>query len=139
VDELLTTKLASGATFAEAAEAAGVSKSTVQRRMADPSFRAGVGAERDDLIARVRGGMIARAECAALVLMELAQSGRSESVRLGAARSILELALDTRRRFDHLSLDEAQRMIGRILELAGERMPEDEFRLFVRDVSALAA
>jgi hypothetical protein len=139
VDELLKAELAGGATFAEAAKAGRVSRSTVQRRMADPAFRAGVVAQRDEMATAVRGQLLAHATRAARVVADLAEGAASEAVRLRAARTLLELGLDRGHRYDHMNVEEVERIIGQVLHLAHDRMPEDEFGIFVRDVSALGA
>lgn len=89
-DEALATLLASGTTIRDAAAQLGVSERTAARRMADPGFRTRVDEIRSEMTARAVG-RVADAMCqAADALRELLQ-GQSESVRLGAARSILEL------------------------------------------------
>lgn len=139
VNELLQASLAGGSTFTQAAELAGVSKSTVQRRMSDPGFRAAVHAERDELVSSLRGRLLLGADRAAELLARLAETAKSEQVQLGAARTILELALDRRHRYDQMGLAEVQGLVEQILEMARHRMPEDEFLAFVRDVAASAS
>jgi hypothetical protein len=58
VDEVLVAALAAGASYEEAARAAGVSKSTVRRRMGEAAFRARVFDTRDELLTALRGRLL---------------------------------------------------------------------------------
>jgi hypothetical protein len=89
-DDLLATALAAGATTAEAAERSGLSARTVRRRMTDKAFMAGVDALRAEMTSRALGKLADGMAGAADVLRDLLGAER-ESVRLGAARSVLEM------------------------------------------------
>jgi hypothetical protein len=94
-DEALALALAGGQTLRAAAEAAKVAERTATRRMADPAFRQRVAELRGDMVQRSLGRMAEGMSEAADVLRQLL-AARSESVRLGAARSLLELGVKLR-------------------------------------------
>ncbi len=107
-DRLLAATLATGASYAQAGEAAGCSPATVKRRMAEPAFRARVEELRSDHVRRVelRLGELAGAALEALEAL-LADVG-APAQRLGAAKAVLEGVLrfreagETERRLDDL-------------------------------------
>jgi len=88
-ETLLIARLAAGATFTEAAKAAGVDERTVRRRWAEPEFRREVSAVRGELISSAVGRLSRHATKAVDVLAELMESAESETVRLSAARAVL--------------------------------------------------
>jgi len=94
-DGLLLAALAGGASHQEAATQAGVSLRTVYRRLEDVTFRQQLAEARGALITRATGKLAAACSAAAATLAALLR-GDSESVRLSAARSILELATKMR-------------------------------------------
>jgi hypothetical protein len=94
-DEALALALAGGQTLRAAAEAAKIAERTATRRMADPAFRRRVTELRGDMVQRSLGRMAEGMSEAADVLRQLL-AARSESVRLGAARSLLELGVRLR-------------------------------------------
>ena len=91
----LIAALAGGATVQEAARAAGVSERTVYRRLEHDTFRRQLAEARAELMARAAGAL-ARVSTAAAATLAGLLTAASESVRLGAARSILELAVKLR-------------------------------------------
>src|SRR5437660_10459461 len=95
-DGELILALACGATPENAAQKAGLSVRTVYRRLAEPAFRAQVDAMRADMVRRMAGMLTATGVGALRTLSQLQESARSESVRLGAARSIVELGCKVR-------------------------------------------
>ena len=92
---VLLAALAGGASHQEAATQAGVSLRTVYRRLEDAPFRQQLAARLGELIKRATGRLAAACSAAATTLALLLKAD-SESVRLGAARSILELATKMR-------------------------------------------
>lgn len=60
-DEAIVAALAGGATYANAATAAGVSSRTVRRRMEDPDFRGEVAAARRQAVEQIRARLTANA------------------------------------------------------------------------------
>ena len=91
----LVAALAGGATVQEAARQAGVSEATVYRRLRDAGFCQQLAEARSELIGRAVG-VLARVSTAAAATLAGLLKADSESVRLGAARSILELAVKLR-------------------------------------------
>jgi hypothetical protein len=94
-DEALALALAGGQTLRDAAGAVGIGERTAARRWADPDFRRRVSALRADMVQRSLGRMADGMAEAADVLRKLLGAER-DSVRLGAARSLLELGVKLR-------------------------------------------
>ncbi len=92
-DGLIAGALATGATRAEAAAAAGVSTRTVHRRLSDPDFRALVADCRARITGDVLSGAAGLAGRAVERLGELLEDENAH-VALGAARTILTVAAD---------------------------------------------
>ena len=90
-DSGLIAALACGATVRDAAQSAGVSERTAHRRLEDPAFARRVTDARSEMLSRAVG-TLARTSTAAATALALLLRAESETVRLGAARSILELA-----------------------------------------------
>jgi hypothetical protein len=95
-DELLATAIAAGLTFGEAAKRAGVSERTARRRMKDDEFRGQVSEARSAMVSQGVGRVSSLLVDAAETLGELMRSAESESVRLGAARGLLQFAAQRR-------------------------------------------
>jgi len=95
-DAVLVVALAGGATAAEAAKSAGVSERTVRRRLADADFVSRVEAVRSEMldtaVARVSAGAVAAVD----TLVGLMTPDSSPSVRLAAARAILQCGIQLR-------------------------------------------
>jgi hypothetical protein len=89
-DSMLVAQLAAGAEIAGAARAAGVSEATVYRRLREPDFKEKVAGARAELVSRTVGQLADAGSAAAQKLTDLLNA-KSEYVRLGAARAILEL------------------------------------------------
>jgi type II secretory pathway component PulF len=96
VDHNLLTALACGATVEAAARSAGVSESTVYRRLRQPAFRQRLQEVRADMVQRTSAMLTASGMEAVKTLLALQQASTPASVRLGAARAILELGLKVR-------------------------------------------
>ncbi len=94
-DEALAVALAIGNTLRDAAFAIGIGERTAARRWADPEFRRRVSELRGEMVGRALGRMADGMSEAADELRRLL-AARSEAVRLGAARSLLELAVKLR-------------------------------------------
>jgi hypothetical protein len=94
-DDRLALQLAAGQTVAEAAQSARISERTVYRRLEDSLFRRRVSTLRGEMVARATGRLADESSKAVATLAALL-SAESESVRLGAARSILELGTKLR-------------------------------------------
>jgi hypothetical protein len=91
-DTVLIAQLAAGRTQDEAARQAGVSPKTVERRLREPAFRAQVEAARREAVTRAVS-VVAEGATAAAATLRLLLQAEAESVRLGAARSLMEYAI----------------------------------------------
>ncbi len=94
-DAALLLALAAGQTVRDAARSAGIGERTATRRVADPDFRRRVTELRADMVGRALGRMADGMTDAADTLRALLNA-EGESVRLGAARSMLELSVKLR-------------------------------------------
>lgn len=91
-DELLVVALAKGESNVTAAKLGGCSLRTVDRRMADPTFRDEVQKVRNGLVATAAGRIAGLMDDATDALKELLDSG-NEAIRLSAARTVFDVAL----------------------------------------------
>src|SRR5262249_55335360 len=82
--------LACGETIAEAARKAGVVERTLYRWRKEEAFRQEIAAARAELFSRALGRMAEGAVGSVLTLRQLCLKGKSETVRLAAARTLLE-------------------------------------------------
>jgi hypothetical protein len=96
----LITALAAGSTVPEAAKTAGISLRTAYRWLEDSELRAEIALVRARMIERAAGKLAASCVEAAEILAKLARSAKSETIRLSAARSVLEQALRLRESLD---------------------------------------
>jgi hypothetical protein len=95
-NELLVAALACGSTKENAAHQAGVSLSTVHRRLADPEFCRQLQAFRADMVQRTAGALTAAGLEFVKTLVGLVSAGTPPATRLGAARAGLELGMKVR-------------------------------------------
>jgi len=116
-DTVLATALAAGMTHEQAAKAAGVSKRTVARRLADPAFRSLMDVEQDRIVGRFTGTTVAGLEKAIARLTALVDS-ESDGVALGACRTLFEFTIRLR---EHATL--TRRIAA--LEAAGCEQPNE--------------
>jgi hypothetical protein len=89
-DDAFALAVASGTSLREAARSAGISESTAYRRLKDPAFCRRVSEIRTSFLNEAVGRLSEAANEAVSTLKALLAS-RTDSVRLGAARTILEL------------------------------------------------
>jgi len=82
--------LAAGQTVRDAAQSAGISERTAGRRTANPDFRRRLTELRAEMVGRALGKLADAAADAVEMLRKLLKA-KADSVKLGAARSILEL------------------------------------------------
>jgi len=94
-DEAIIVALATGATVGEAAAKAEVSPRTVHRRLTDTEFRAAVIQRRATMISSALGRLADGMTEAADTLRALLKAD-AETVRLGAARALLETSIKLR-------------------------------------------
>ena len=95
-DESLIASLVAGVTVQEAASRAGVGQRTAFRRLNDPRFRRLLAETKGRMLETVSTRLVASAGAACEELERLLKKAESESVRLGAARTILEQVLRMR-------------------------------------------
>jgi len=95
-DDRLLMALACGATVEAAAQAAGLSKRTVYRRLKDPAFRQRLQDLRAEMVQRTAGTLTAAGGEAVKTLLALLKEAIPPTVRLGAARAVLEIGMKVR-------------------------------------------
>lgn len=95
-DDALVLALACGATVEAAAKQAGLSERTVYTRLRDPAFQARVKQVRTDMIRRSAGLLTAASGEAVRTLLALMKETSPATVRLGAARAVMELGMKVR-------------------------------------------
>jgi hypothetical protein len=95
-DQQLVLLLACGATVEGAARQTGISKSTVLRRLNDPVLLSEMQKVRGDMWQRIAGSLTAASTEAVRTLVLLQQPTNSGTVRLGAARAVLEVGMRVR-------------------------------------------
>jgi hypothetical protein len=89
-DAALLTALAAGATVRDAARRARLSERTAHRRLADPAFRQRVTAARAGMVERALG-QLAEGSTEAVGTLRKLLKAKADTVKLGAARTILEV------------------------------------------------
>src|SRR5262245_31788708 len=89
-DEALVLALATGVSVPDAAGRAGVSTRTAYRRLEDPGFRRRVDQARSDLVNAAIGRLSAIGAESVAEVERLVRESKSEAVRLGAVRTVLE-------------------------------------------------
>lgn len=95
-DDALVLALACGATVEAAARQCGLSERTVYTRLKDVAFQKQVKLVRSDMVRRSAGLLSAAAGQAVQTLLELMRSPSPPTVRLGAAKAVLEIGLKVR-------------------------------------------
>jgi hypothetical protein len=93
---MLLRALACGATKEAAAQKANVGVATVYRRLNDPAFAHELQKICANMVERTSGSLTAAGTEAVRTLLALMQPSNSGSVRLGAARAVLELGAKLR-------------------------------------------
>ncbi len=92
-DDALVLALACGATVEAAARQCDLSERTVYKRLKEPEFQQRVKQVRSDMVRRSAGLLSAASGEAVRTLLALMKESAPPSVRLGAARAILELGM----------------------------------------------
>lgn len=115
---VLALALARGASYQEAASAAGIGERTVVRRMSDPVFRSEVERVRSAMLHAAMGRLAATVAAAVDTLSDLLRPGTRSTVRRSAADSILGHALRLR---EHLDLEERLAALEARLDATEER------------------
>jgi HEAT repeat protein len=110
-DEALALAVASGQSLRDAAAAVCIGERTATRRAADPDFRQRVAELRTEMTSRALGRLADGMSAAADTLRQLLDA-ESESVRLGAARALLELGTKLREAIELASkVDELEQLL----------------------------
>jgi HEAT repeat protein len=91
-DAVLALALASGQTVDAAADRAGIGERTAYRRLTDPKFRVRVSELRAEMVERALG-KLAEGMAEAVDTLRRLLGAERESVRLAAARAILEMGI----------------------------------------------
>src|SRR5262249_53999008 len=99
-EDALLLSLACGATVENAARQCGLCERTVYRRLSEPVFRQRLQQIRTDMIQRTAGALTAASTESVRTLLELQKPSAPPAVRLGAARSILEIGIKLREAAD---------------------------------------
>jgi hypothetical protein len=99
--EALVLALAAGRTIAEAASEARVSSRTANRRLQDEAFRQRVKTARSAEMTTRALGMLADAAARAVAALDKLLTSPAPSIRISAARSILEFGQKLREGVDH--------------------------------------
>jgi hypothetical protein len=99
-DPKLLLALACGATAEVAARQAGVSESTVRRRLKDPEFVRKLHQLRAEMHLRVADQLTAASTEGVRTMVQLMKENNSGTVRLGASRSVVELSTKVRETAD---------------------------------------
>ena len=94
-NDILALAIAKGHSVADAAAEAGIGRRTAFRWLADPTFKARIQVLRGEMVAQALGRLADGMNEAADGLRALCKA-ESESVRLGACRTMLELSLKLR-------------------------------------------
>jgi len=99
-DDRVLLALACGATVESAAQKTGVCERTVYRLLADPAFRRRLQAFRAEMVQRAAGMLTAAGTESIKTLLALQQASIPPAVRLGAARTVLEMGVRIREAAD---------------------------------------
>jgi hypothetical protein len=116
-DETFLAAFACGATVEKAAEKAGFSKSTASRRLQDQDFQKRLAEVKAETVRRASAMLNASGLEAIKTLLELLNPSYPPAVRLGAARSIIELGVRLR---------EIVELEGRIAALEGKEQVKEK-------------
>lgn len=95
-DHALMLDLACGATVESAARKAGVSDSTVYRRLKDPGFNRELAKLQSEMVQRATAMLTASTTEAAKTLLALQDASNPPAIRLGAARAIVDFGVKMR-------------------------------------------
>jgi hypothetical protein len=121
--------LACGASAENAAQKVGLSRRTVYRRLAEPAFCAQVRQACAEIVRRAAGMVSAAGLSAIKTLNNLQESAASESVRLGAARALLELGCKLREDVELTErLGAVETQLENLLEDTGNFRGEQDFK-----------
>lgn len=107
-DEKIMTALLNYPTIEAAADACGVGRATIHRRLSDPAFKAEYTARRRQIVEAACGSLQGRMGEAVEALAEIMNDGKaSKLARVQAARTVLEYGIKTVETLDLLPRIEA--------------------------------
>jgi len=115
-NDRLALAIAEGDSVQDAAVKAGIGRTTAYRRLADPAFRQRIQSFRAEMTGQALGRMTAGMTDAADVLRALLKAD-AETIRLGAARSLLDLGIKLR---DGVELQEKVNELEKVLQQVRE-------------------
>lgn len=98
----------------QAAEEAGISRSTLQRYLNDPVFKAELNRHRTDSATQTNARLISTAAIAVQTLQEIMTQGNSELARVQAASQVLNLVYKT---VEHDSVTEQRELKNEFMRL----------------------
>lgn len=111
-DELITTALASGASYEKAGEVAGCSGRTVARRMDNAEFARQVSKRRGERVVAAAGQLTSLSD-EAIEAIRGCLADEDPRVRLAAAKTLLDLAVKFRNSHDlEVEIDEIRQHLG---------------------------
>lgn len=111
-EDTLLLALACGATVEAAARQCDLTERTIYRRLKETDFRERLWNLRADMVQRAAGMLTAAAAEAVRTLLSLQKQGVPATVRLGAARAILEIGMKLREVVDlQTRMDELEAMV----------------------------
>jgi hypothetical protein len=112
-DEVLLLALACGSSVEKAAEKAGLCPRTVHRRLKTSDFQRRLKELKTDMVNRAVGMLTAASMESVKTLLALQESKVPPAVRLGAARSVLELGTRLRESVElHERIDELEKRVA---------------------------
>jgi hypothetical protein len=110
--------LACGASPESAAQKTGLSLRTVYRRLAEPAFRAEVDSLQAQILSRAVGMSGAATLGSIKTLTTLQDSAKSEAVRLGSARALVDIHCKLRQTVDQQArIDAIESRLRQLLEI----------------------
>jgi hypothetical protein len=119
----LILSLAAGATVREASKSAGIAESTAYRRLQDDQFRRQLSIARTRLLSEAVGRLSAVATRAVDTLENLLDSP-TETVRLGAARAILDRVVSLRENLELADrLERLEAAVGESINGSAKQIP----------------
>ena len=89
-EQALIDALAKGVNQTRAARESGYSVRTVRRKLEDSEFRQRVALQRKEMVRRATGSLAAAGASAVRTLLQLMAEGKSEQIRLSAARTVIQ-------------------------------------------------
>jgi len=146
-DAVLLAHLVAGNTFAATANAAGVSERTVRRRMKDPEFKRHPDEARVEVVRCAVNRAAASAVEAVETMIGLMRNGESGSVRLRAAKAVLDFVReqegdpvsDAIRGVNTVSVGRLTEFLRHVVSTALDHMSDESGERFIDALAACQA